>query len=124
QSRTGEEISLPVRGEISKSANLPIRREAGMCSPYSWGREASVGGEKTETWLEIQTVDESRFVADYELVRRMRASVCVLGPLLARRGRAVVSLPGGCNIGDRPIDLHLKGLAALGAKLRVEGGYI
>ncbi|WP_077023136.1 UDP-N-acetylglucosamine 1-carboxyvinyltransferase [Fuerstiella marisgermanici] len=63
-------------------------------------------------------------VADYELVRRMRASICVLGPLLARHGRARVSLPGGCNIGHRPIDLHLKGLAALGADLRIEAGYV
>ncbi|MBA4030261.1 MAG: UDP-N-acetylglucosamine 1-carboxyvinyltransferase [Planctomyces sp.] len=63
-------------------------------------------------------------VAAYELVRRMRASVCVLGPLLARWGRAVVSLPGGCNIGHRPIDLHLKGLAALGAEIRIERGYV
>jgi len=63
-------------------------------------------------------------VADYDLVRRMRASICVLGPLLARRGRACVSLPGGCNIGHRPIDLHLKGLAALGADIRVQQGYV
>jgi UDP-N-acetylglucosamine 1-carboxyvinyltransferase len=74
--------------------------------------------------LSLEVRDESRCVADYELVRRMRASVCVLGPLLARRGRACVSLPGGCNIGDRPIDLHLKGLAALGADIRVERGYV
>src|SRR5262249_35368592 len=67
---------------------------------------------------------EGACVADYDLVRRMRASICVLGPLLARRGRACVSLPGGCNIGDRPVDLHLKGLRALGANLRVERGYI
>ncbi len=63
-------------------------------------------------------------IADYELVRRMRASICVLGPLLARHGTARVSLPGGCNIGHRPIDLHLKGLTALGADLRIEGGYV
>lgn len=63
-------------------------------------------------------------VAAYEQVRRMRASICVLGPLLARRGRACVSLPGGCNIGHRPIDLHLKGLAALGADIRIERGYV
>ena len=54
----------------------------------------------------------------------MRASFCVLGPLLARRGRAVVPLPGGCNIGHRPVDLHLKGLAALGADLRLQHGYV
>jgi len=62
--------------------------------------------------------------APYRLVRQMRASFCVLGPLLARRGRAIVPLPGGCNLGDRPVDLHLKGLAALGADLRVEGGCV
>jgi UDP-N-acetylglucosamine 1-carboxyvinyltransferase len=54
----------------------------------------------------------------------MRASICVLGPLLAKRGRAAVSLPGGCNIGDRPIDLHLRGLAALGADLSLDRGYV
>jgi len=74
--------------------------------------------------LRLEVVDERSCLADYELVRRMRAGICVLGPLLARRGRACVSLPGGCNIGDRPVDLHLKGLAALGAELRVERGYI
>lgn len=60
----------------------------------------------------------------YELVRRMRASICVMGPLLARKGRAVISLPGGCIIGDRPVDLHLKGMEALGAKVEFEGGNI
>lgn len=58
--------------------------------------------------LTLAVSDTESFVADYELVRQMRASICVLGPLLARRGRACVSLPGGCNIGHRPIDLHLK----------------
>lgn len=62
--------------------------------------------------------------ADYDLVRTMRASVCVLGPLLASRGEACVSLPGGCNIGHRPIDLHLKGLAALGAEISIRQGYV
>jgi UDP-N-acetylglucosamine 1-carboxyvinyltransferase len=62
--------------------------------------------------------------APYELVRRMRASICVMGPLLARNGRCVVSLPGGCVIGDRPVDLHLRGLEALGAKIEFEGGNI
>ncbi len=74
--------------------------------------------------LTLSVTDTEPFVADYELVRQMRASICVLGPLLARRGRAYVSLPGGCNIGHRPIDLHLKGLAALGADIRVERGYV
>src|SRR3954471_13244547 len=63
-------------------------------------------------------------IAPYDVVRRMRASVCVLGPLLARCSEATVSLPGGCVIGDRPIDLHLKGFEALGAAVRVEGGNV
>jgi UDP-N-acetylglucosamine 1-carboxyvinyltransferase len=74
--------------------------------------------------LHLEVQDQSPTVAAYDLVRKMRAGVCVLGPLLARRGRAFVSLPGGCNIGDRPIDLHLKGLRALGAEIRVERGYV
>ncbi|MFO0917867.1 MAG: UDP-N-acetylglucosamine 1-carboxyvinyltransferase [Planctomycetaceae bacterium] len=74
--------------------------------------------------LQLETIDDRPCVADYELVRRMRASVCVLGPLLGRRKRACVSLPGGCNIGHRPIDLHLKGLEALGAEITIERGYV
>ena len=62
--------------------------------------------------------------APYDLVRQMRASILVLGPLLARYGRAKVSLPGGCAIGARPVDQHLKGLEALGARIRVEHGYV
>ncbi|MGH8590646.1 MAG: UDP-N-acetylglucosamine 1-carboxyvinyltransferase, partial [Gammaproteobacteria bacterium] len=62
--------------------------------------------------------------APYELVRTMRASILVLGPLLTRYGRAEVSLPGGCAIGSRPVNLHLQGLAAMGAEITVEGGYI
>ena len=60
--------------------------------------------------------------APYELVRKMRASVCVMGPLLSRLHKATVSLPGGCVIGDRPVDLHLRGLEGLGAEVQVEGG--
>ena len=63
-------------------------------------------------------------VAPYDVVRKMRASVCVIGPLLGRCNEATVSLPGGCVIGDRPIDLHLKGFEALGAAVRVEGGNV
>ncbi|HWP35739.1 MAG TPA: UDP-N-acetylglucosamine 1-carboxyvinyltransferase [Thermodesulfobacteriota bacterium] len=62
--------------------------------------------------------------APYELVKTMRASILVLGPLVARMGRARVSLPGGCAIGERPINLHLKGLEALGARIRLAGGYV
>src|ERR1700736_728279 len=67
---------------------------------------------------------EINSVAPYDVVRKMRASVCVIGPLLGRCKEATVSLPGGCVIGDRPIDLHLKGFEALGSAVRVEGGNI
>lgn len=77
-----------------------------------------------EDEMTLCTVDPTPVRAEYQLVRPMRASFCVLGPLLARRRRAIVSLPGGCNIGDRPVDLHLKGLAALGAELRLRHGYV
>ena len=60
----------------------------------------------------------------YDLVRTMRASICILGPLLARFGEVKISLPGGCAIGTRPIDLHLKGLEQLGAKIKLEKGYV
>ncbi len=63
-------------------------------------------------------------VGEYEIVRRMRASICILGPLLARCGRVEVSMPGGCAIGDRPIDIHLRGLCELGAKIHLKNGYI
>src|SRR5579872_111104 len=61
---------------------------------------------------------------DYELVRKMRGSICIMGPLLGRLKKAIVSLPGGCVIGARPINLHLKGFEALGAKIRIESGYV
>ncbi|MBF0123668.1 MAG: UDP-N-acetylglucosamine 1-carboxyvinyltransferase, partial [Candidatus Omnitrophica bacterium] len=63
-------------------------------------------------------------VADYKLVSTMRGSICVLGPLLTKLGEAKVSLPGGCVIGVRPVDLHIKGIEALGAKVDIDGGYI
>jgi len=71
----------------------------------------------------LQVIDETASHARYEIVT-MRASICILGPLLARRKRVRVSMPGGCAIGDRPVDLHLRGLRALGADIRLEGGDI
>jgi UDP-N-acetylglucosamine 1-carboxyvinyltransferase len=65
-----------------------------------------------------------RGYADYDLVRKMRGSICIAGPLLTRLHKARISLPGGCIIGARPINLHLKGFEALGAKIKIEGGYI
>jgi len=78
--------------------------------------------EKMNIEVDSDTIKE--FFAPYELVKTMRASILVLGPLLARFGRADVSLPGGCAIGLRPVNLHLDGLAAMGAEINVEGGYI
>lgn len=77
--------------------------------------------ERASGTLQVKA-ENVKTVAPYDLVRKMRASVCVLGPLLGRAKEATVALPGGCVIGDRPIDLHLRGFEALGAMVRVEGG--
>ena len=74
--------------------------------------------------IEVDPRSISTFSAPYELVKTMRASILVLGPLLARYGQADVSLPGGCAIGARPVNLHMQGLEAMGAEFRVDGGYI
>ncbi|MEE8055187.1 MAG: UDP-N-acetylglucosamine 1-carboxyvinyltransferase [Gammaproteobacteria bacterium] len=78
--------------------------------------------ERMNIEVDNRTINE--FFAPYELVKTMRASILVLGPLLTRYGRADVSLPGGCAIGSRPVHLHIQGLTAMGAEVRVEGGYI
>ena len=78
--------------------------------------------EKLNTEVDTSTIHS--YVAPYELVKTMRASILVLGPLLARHGQAEVSLPGGCAIGSRPVNLHITGLQAMGADIRVENGYI
>ena len=74
--------------------------------------------------VEVDPTGLRDFVAPYELVKTMRASILVLGPLVARFGRADVSLPGGCAIGSRPVNLHIDGLRRMGAEIRVENGYI
>lgn len=74
--------------------------------------------------VEVSAKDIGSFIAPYDLVKTMRASILVLGPMLGRFGRAQVSFPGGCAIGSRPVDLHLRGMEALGATIEVEGGYI
>ena len=74
--------------------------------------------------LSVDASGASKVVAPYELVVKMRASILVLGPLLARHGRAEVSFPGGCAIGSRPVDLHLRGLEMMGAVIEIDGGYI
>ncbi len=78
--------------------------------------------EKMAIEADASTIKE--FYAPYELVKTMRASILVLGPLLSHYGEAVVSLPGGCAIGSRPVNLHIAGLQAMGAEIKVEGGYI
>jgi UDP-N-acetylglucosamine 1-carboxyvinyltransferase len=80
--------------------------------------------ETRKNTIRIDAADLAQFEAPYDLVRKMRASVLVLGPLVARLGRARVSLPGGCAIGARPINLHLQGLAALGAAIELKHGYV
>lgn len=82
----------------------------------------NVSGEGAS--LHLQANEITHFEAPYDMVKTMRASVLVLGPLVARFGKAVVSLPGGCAIGARPIDMHLKGLEALGARIQIERGYV
>jgi len=82
------------------------------------------GQQHADGTIELVCPNTPNVHAPWEQVRKMRASVCVLGPLTARAGRAEVSLPGGCVFGVRPIDVHLKGLEALGAKVEIEGGYV
>ena len=74
--------------------------------------------------IEVDATEITHPFAPYELVKTMRASILVLGPLLARCGRADVSLPGGCAIGSRPVNLHIEGLRAMGAEIDVDAGYI
>ena len=74
--------------------------------------------------LDLKAAEITNTLAPYDLVRKMRASVLVLGPLLARMGHAEVSLPGGCAIGTRPVDLHLAALEKLGAEICLKDGYI
>jgi UDP-N-acetylglucosamine 1-carboxyvinyltransferase len=74
--------------------------------------------------LEVDSTKIKEFFAPYELVKTMRSSILVLGPLLAKYGKADVSLPGGCAIGSRPVNIHLQGLQSMGADIQVEGGYI
>ena len=88
----------------------------GLGLSYEWGSD--------NTTLLLNAKRIRKFTAPYELVSQMRASILVLGPLLARFGQAIVSLPGGCAIGARPVDVLLNGLEALGAKIELVDGYI
>jgi len=86
--------------------------------------ELGAGFDSLENSLEIKVEKISSAQAPYQLVRAMRASILVLGPLVARNGKAIVALPGGCAIGTRPVDLHINGLQKLGASITIEHGYI
>ena len=103
-----------------------IQRVPGLSDVHYMLQILTLLGADVERASGIVTVKAERVnsVAPYEIVRKMRASVCVLGPLLGREREATVSLPGGCVIGDRPIDLHLRGFEALGAAVRVHGGNV
>jgi len=142
------EGGVPLKGEVevsgSKNATLPqiaaallapgrsvFRNVPELADIRTMGRllshmgaKVARDGERGGHTLEIDATDLPRPEAPYELVKTMRASVLVLGPLVARLGRARVSLPGGCAIGARPIDQHLKGLAALGAHIELAHGYV
>ncbi|MEP1605498.1 MAG: UDP-N-acetylglucosamine 1-carboxyvinyltransferase [Marinomonas sp.] len=92
-----------------------------------FGVSISIQGNRPEDFGCVVTYEASRLtssVAPYDLVRKMRASILVLGPMLARAGEATVSMPGGCAIGNRPIDLHLKALEAFGAEIELAQGYV
>ena len=136
----GQRLKGTVKLSGAKNAALPIMAAALLAEDKSvidnvpslkdvktMAGILKVLGAKTDfsdNCLTIEAEGPLSSLAPYELVRTMRASVCVLGPLLARLGRAKVAHPGGCVIGPRPVDLHLKGLRKLGAKIEIEHGYI
>jgi len=108
--------NVPDLADIATMANLLVQHGAAITMDEGGGN----GGHA----LELSAAHITSTTAPYDLVRKMRASILVLGPLLARCGRARVSLPGGCAIGPRPVDLHIKGLQRLGAEVELSGGYI
>jgi UDP-N-acetylglucosamine 1-carboxyvinyltransferase len=116
----GERLTLtnvPWLADVAFMAEL--LRGFGVETSYSRGPRLDEGGTLT-----LSAANLSGTTAEYDIVRKMRASFLVLGPLVARAGHAKVSLPGGCAIGARPVDLHLKALQALGAKVDLEDGYV
>jgi UDP-N-acetylglucosamine 1-carboxyvinyltransferase len=115
-------ISTLLAPGLHELSNVPFLRDINTTIKVLETLGAKVEGNGNIVRIDTKNVDN--FEATYELVKTMRASVLVLGPLLARFGKARVSLPGGCAIGARPIDLHLKGLAALGAEINLAHGYV
>ena len=103
---------------------VPVLRDVTTMTTLLASLGASVSQQEPVGTLRIESGSVQRFRAPYDLVKTMRASILVLGPLLARFGRAEVSFPGGCAIGSRPVDLHIRALEAMGARISVESGYI
>src|SRR6202023_3529642 len=108
--------NVPDLAHIATMANLLVQQGVTVAVDEADGNRGQV--------LELSAAHITSTTAPYDLVRKMRASILVLGPLLARCGRARVSLPGGCAIGPRPVDLHIKGLQRLGAEVELREGYI
>src|SRR5260370_14383529 len=108
--------NVPNLADIATMANLLVQHGVTVAVDEADGNGRQV--------LELSAEHVTSTTAPYDLVRKMRASILVLGPLLARYGRARVSLPGGCAIGPRPVDLHIKGLQRLAAEVELHGGYI
>ena len=103
---------------------VPVLRDVTTMTTLLASLGASVSQQEPAGTLRIESGSVQRFRAPYDLVKTMRASILVLGPLLARFGRAEVSFPGGCAIGSRPVNLHIRALEAMGARISVESGYI
>ena len=120
-----ELVAALLSAEPVALANVPVLKD--VSTTLALLRNMGVAVERSEAQPGVVALDASRITspeAPYELVKTMRASVLALGPLLARFGEATVSLPGGCAIGSRPVDQHIKGLQAMGAEITVEHGYI
>ncbi|HUY68447.1 MAG TPA: UDP-N-acetylglucosamine 1-carboxyvinyltransferase, partial [Alphaproteobacteria bacterium] len=113
--------NLPHLADITTMANLLGQHGVSLGLNGNAGGDAAKNGGRT---VELKAARISSITAPYDLVRKMRASILVLGPLVARAGEAVVSLPGGCAIGTRPVDLHIMALRALGAEVELDNGYI
>jgi UDP-N-acetylglucosamine 1-carboxyvinyltransferase len=109
--------NLPRLADVDSFGHL--LNQLGVSTSVAGIRSGEFGRKMT-----LQASDIASTVAPYDMVRKMRASVLVLGPMLARAGEATVSLPGGCAIGDRPIDLHLKALECMGAEIELAAGYV
>ena len=108
--------------EPLRLANVPRLRDVDTMLALLGQMGVRIQREADVVTLDASVLDNP--VAPYEMVKTMRAAILVLGPLLARHGRARVSLPGGCAIGSRPVDQHIRGLQAMGARIEIEHGYI